>query len=80
MPRPKCQNNLKNPCYDTETRTDCPRRCEGCQFNCLEWVDYIKKRNTEYERKLIQNEVDYAICDCRSNHIRKNLKQKNKKY
>ena len=77
MPRPGCQNNLKNPCYDTKTRIDCSRRHEGCQFDCLEWADYIKKRNTEYDKKFTQNEFNYAIYECRSNYILKKLKQKN---
>lgn len=67
----------KNPCYDTETRTDCPKRHGGCQLDCSEWDEYVKKRNTEYDKKFTQNEFNYAIYECRSNYILKKLKQKN---
>lgn len=63
MSRPGWQSNLKNPCYDTETKTDCPKRCGGCQFNCSEWAEYVEKRDKEYEKQRAQNEIDHAIDD-----------------
>lgn len=36
---------MKNPCYNTETHTDCPKRAVGCSANCPEWASYVKKRD-----------------------------------
>ena len=35
---------MKNPCFDTSSRTDCPRRHAGCAATCPEWAKYEKKR------------------------------------
>ena len=41
------------PCYNTATRTDCPRRHAGCQTSCREWKRYLVERDKIYvERQL----------------------------
>lgn len=42
---------MNNPCYDRETKTDCPKRCAGCAGTCKKWADYVKARDEEYERR-----------------------------
>lgn len=54
---------MKNPCFNKETRTDCPKRCAGCAVNCPEWATYEKERNAEYERRRIQFEIDSISYD-----------------
>lgn len=48
---------MKNPCFNEETRTDCPKRCAGCAVNCPEWAAYVKERDAEYERRKIESDV-----------------------
>lgn len=31
---------MRAPCYDTKTRTDCPRRAVGCRSTCEAWQAY----------------------------------------
>ena len=54
---------MKNPCFNEETRTDCPKRRAGCAVDCPEWAAYEKERNAEYERRRIQFEVDSISYD-----------------
>lgn len=54
---------MKNPCFDKETRTDCPRRHSGCAVDCLDWAAYEKARNEEYERRRVKFEVDSISYD-----------------
>ena len=44
--------NLKTkpPCFNAETRTDCPRRYVGCKADCQEWHSYIIAREEERAR------------------------------
>lgn len=79
MPRPGWQGDLKNPCYDVETKTDCPKRHGGCQLVCSEWDNYVKKRNKKYENDFAQREIDYAIYDCISKRNKK-IKKKTQKW
>lgn len=54
---------MKNPCFNRETRTDCPRRHAGCAVDCPDWAAYVKERDAEYERRKIQFEVDSISYD-----------------
>ena len=56
MPRPERPGTrkIKNPCYDPETKTDCPRRCGGCQLTCPEWKAYTEERDEEYRHRTIE--------------------------
>lgn len=49
-------NKIKNPCFDRETMTSCPRRCAGCSITCPDWSSYVAKRDTEYKAIAKQKE------------------------
>lgn len=43
---------MRPPCFDEQTKTDCPDRKQGCAVNCEKWAKYLEARNAEYaERK-----------------------------
>lgn len=65
MPGPEWQSILKNPCYDVETKTDCPKRRGGCQFDCPEWDKYLEKRDEIYKQRAIEREAKVVITDHR---------------
>lgn len=48
---------MKPPC-----KQDCPFRSAECRLECLEWLEYVKQRNAEYQKR--QHERD------RENHYR----------
>lgn len=54
---------LRNPCYDPETKTDCPRRCAGCSAFCEDWDEYRKKRDAIYTEKEIANKAKATSMD-----------------
>lgn len=39
------------PCFDVSTRTDCPRRHEGCAVGCPDWEKYVVERDAEYKKR-----------------------------
>lgn len=41
----------KNPCYNTETKTDCPKRCAGCATTCEKWKTYLIEREAVYDER-----------------------------
>lgn len=43
---------MTNPCYNKETKTDCPDRKAGCGGSCTKWLEYEKNRNEGYKAKL----------------------------
>ena len=49
---------MKNPCYNTETHTDCPERYPGCGADCPKWAAYVVKRDAEYIQRQIQYNQD----------------------
>lgn len=57
----KGRGELENPCYDTKTKTDCPRRCGGCQLNCPEWKAYEVKRAELYRKRTVQYQANSVI-------------------
>jgi hypothetical protein len=62
---------MKNPCYNTETRTDCKDRCAGCSATCKKWAEYVKKRDSQYT----ENPVNMSIYELeRSERIKKYMK------
>lgn len=67
---------MKNPCFNEETRTDCPKRCAGCAVNCPEWAKYVEERNEEYRRRKIQTDADCVIWDGRSKMYKRLAMQK----
>jgi hypothetical protein len=42
---------MRAPCYDPETKTDCPKRTAGCQISCKRWAKYVKERDEYYAQK-----------------------------
>lgn len=40
---------MKSPCFNTSSRTDCPRRHVGCAATCPEWAKYVESRSVDYE-------------------------------
>lgn len=46
---------IKPPCFDSVTKTDCPRRCVGCAETCPDWAEYIKKRDDVYEKRIVNS-------------------------
>ena len=67
---------MKPPCFNEETRTDCPKRCAGCAVNCPEWAAYVKERDKEYEHRKVQADVACAIYNGRSKMYKKLAMQK----
>lgn len=57
---------MKNPCFNEETRTDCPRRCSGCAVSCPDWAAYVKERDAEYERRKIESDVGSIMLSSRN--------------
>ena len=53
---------MRAPCFDTSTRTDCPRRHAGCAATCPDWAKYEKKRKERYEKRADESKqfTDYA--------------------
>lgn len=64
------------PCYDSATKTDCPRRRVGCRTDCVEWKKFEQfcaerreKRQMTWRARVEPNEY------CLRRHYR-NLKKK----
>ena len=49
---------MGNPCYNKETKTDCPERYPGCGADCPKWAAYVVKRDAEYIQRQIQYNQD----------------------
>lgn len=67
---------IDNPCYDSETKTDCPRRCGGCQVDCPEWKEYEAKRAELYRQRAVQYRANSIIKDIKYERHDKFLKKK----
>lgn len=39
-----------SPCYDTETKTDCPKRHVGCKIDCPQWKVWLVQHEKEREQ------------------------------
>ena len=66
---------MKNPCFNKETRTDCPKRCAGCAVNCPEWAAYVKERDAEYERRKIESAVGSILLSNRNKALDSRIKR-----
>lgn len=63
---------MKNPCYDSATKTDCPERCAGCGATCDKWKKYEESKKEIYKDRIIQSAVNgYEVN--RRQRIRKTL-------
>lgn len=56
---------MKNPCYDTNTKRDCPDRKPGCAINCPEWASYVDERDKIYKRRRNDREIKDGIKDAK---------------
>lgn len=65
---------MKCPCYDTETKTDCPKRHCGCQVDCPDWAEYVEARDDMYKKREADRragEIAYSAVDIRRiNHAK----------
>ena len=43
------------PCYDHQTKTDCPDRKLGCHDTCEKWKQWETIRNARYKENYIRN-------------------------
>lgn len=48
----------KPPCYNQETKTDCPRRYIGCSAECEAWHEYLIAKAEEAEERRKRNAVN----------------------
>lgn len=54
---------MKNPCYNEQTKTDCPKRSQSCRLDCPKWAAYLIERDKEYERRRIEAPVSGAFSE-----------------
>ena len=59
---------MESPCYNTKTKTDCPRRKAGCAVNCPEWAKYTQERNKEYHERQVQNDIEQTLRSSTAKH------------
>lgn len=68
------------PCYDRETKTDCPDRCCGCQVKCEKWQAYLVDRQKVYDKRLSDFHANSIIGenshDAHIRHIKKQQRLK----
>ena len=70
---------MKNPCYNTETKTDCPERKFGCGATCPKWAEYVKLRDAEYECRHRENAKErYRISNYKGRQRDGKRKDKNR--
>lgn len=63
------------PCYNKETKTDCPRRTAGCAVNCPEWAEYLKERDEEYRRRAAESKVKGAVYGLESARVKEHYRK-----
>lgn len=58
---------MRNPCYDEETKTDCPKRAAGCAAHCDRWLEYTVERNKDYRKRaqIAESVSDYKSIEAR---------------
>ena len=54
-------NPNNNPCYNEETKTDCPRRHAGCAVGCPDWAKYSEEKQELYKQRVEDNNIRYTI-------------------
>lgn len=42
---------IRNPCYDEQTKEQCPYRGRCCFAECEKWKEYETQRNKDYKRR-----------------------------
>lgn len=76
MNRMNTRQIIPCPCYDEATRTDCPRRCGGCQVGCPDWALYLEKRSELYKKRDIESAVNQAIVGVKFDRAAKRQKDR----
>lgn len=56
---------IPNPCYNTKTHTDCPRRAAGCAIGCSDWAEYEKKRDKIRDERKKEAQLQQACIGLR---------------
>ena len=67
---------MENPCYNTSTGEDCPRRKPGCGAHCKEWAKYVRKRDEIYNTRKDRVAMDSYEVDRVYKHRRHLRKRK----
>lgn len=57
---------IKNPCYNTTTKTDCPDRSLGCAARCPKWAEYVKQRDAMYQQRNREKEAERYFKDSKA--------------
>lgn len=70
---------MNNPCFNSKTKTDCPRRCVGCASACPDWAEYTQKRNDQYEQAYVEKKAIHVCSSVRHDRINKIGKYRHKK-
>ena len=58
---------MKNPCYDRNTKSDCPDRKAGCAAKCPEWAAYVEERERMYKKRKDNRDLIYGLRDAKRN-------------
>lgn len=53
----------KPPCFDEQTRTDCPRRAVGCREGCEAWKAYRAAHEVEKQKEARDKAAYYEARD-----------------
>lgn len=64
-------SHIESPCYNRETKTDCPRRCAGCAVDCPDWAAHVSERDKVYKDRKIQRDVGSVMYESRHSKIDK---------
>lgn len=51
-----------SPCFNKETKTDCPNRHAGCAINCEKWAEWEERKQSIYMSNKNKNEA-YLIAE-----------------
>ena len=63
---------MKQPCYNSETHSDCPRRHSGCAIDCPDWAAYCAERDKGYEKRADEILAKAATYDYFAKHTANN--------
>ena len=78
MPKPRwygTPSGPEPPCYNRQTKTDCPDRCSGCQRACEKWQAYVVERDKAYEHRKAEYFANSIISETRNDARDKYLKK-----
>lgn len=67
------------PCWDPQTRSDCPFRSVLCHVNCAKWQMYEREKTEYYAKQAKEREKKRNILEYQNNIINKIRRSLNKK-